>query len=312
MKRIFAIVITALLAFSCTKEGVHDGCPGELALVFAHDGNVLGFDSEIGNDVLLRIYEDDEFHSARVIPYSQISGGQKYRILKDFSGKVDIVAWSLPSAMTVTTAMEGLMAEGGRYPDAHFDISGCQTRADNPLTLSPLSYPLYLGKVNLQGEDLMTNTTETVSLKDRTCKVNVQVNDAEAFASRYSGKLGVGLEGTSCRISVNSYEACYDDERTPEIMADFVEESSRLTSGNMGVMPATLKAQGRADNEKNTLRVNVYNDGDQAFYIDTNEIAAAGKNITIIIRADQVNMDAQITVRINGYEVRTQTVQLGY
>ena len=67
----------ALSLTGCTHEGPHTGCDeGSLNLLFTYDGNTVGFDQTIAEDIELYLYDGqgkkmDERH----IPYENIKGG---------------------------------------------------------------------------------------------------------------------------------------------------------------------------------------------------------------------------------------------
>ena len=87
----------ALSLTGCTHEGPHTGCDeGSLNLLFTYDGNTVGFDQTIAEDIELYLYDGqgkkmDERH----IPYENIKGGKPYPLKLSYSGNAYLVAWTL-------------------------------------------------------------------------------------------------------------------------------------------------------------------------------------------------------------------------
>ena len=275
MKTRILILIVLVTAVSCGIRDDLDDCPSGSLFFELDDPHSPGdFDSDIGNDVQLHIFGEDLFHSSIVIPYDRIRGGQFYTFRKPFTGKMNLIAYAIPDGdpgSAPTPAPGDSYYEQIIRMEALSRSSGCSPRLGS----------LYLGKINMD-ENTPEQSVHRVAMSPCFAKVTVLVMDAGSFSATFPGTPSVGIEGTAQQFLVHERKA----SQAVEVHAVVTEENGIYTTGTLRVLPAP--APGR------TLKVNLYHDGRLAMYVDTEEEAAAGKEITIKIYPH--NLSAEIIV----------------
>ena len=87
----------ALSLTGCTHEGPHTGCDeGSLNLLFTYDGNTVGFDQTIAEDIELYLYDGQgKKMNERHIPYENIKGVSLTLLSCPIRGNAYLVAWTL-------------------------------------------------------------------------------------------------------------------------------------------------------------------------------------------------------------------------
>ena len=285
----------AATAAGCLREGT-DGCPACMYLVFTHKGTTQGFDSEIGNDVRLQIYYDGVWHSSRTIPYSAIAGGRKYYFKKSTSQQVGLVAYAVPPGAgenIVPGASEGL-----RFTDQKVAMPSYTRTLPQ---CAPYTEDLYAGVVSVI-EPWDQETEHVVQMNNVFCGVTVIIKNAYLFRQHFPGvDPSLGLLGTA--RSATTHNGATDGEEV-EIRSAFTYDqgSDRYTTAKMRVLPSP-------DGQK-TLSVNIYEaPGQQTLpAFDSGELSVAAREV--VITYDMGENSVTITLTVDGWDIRSETVPL--
>lgn len=286
MKKTILLFIVALLFTGCIAENMDD-CGGVLNLTFSHGNSTEEFDHIIGNDVRVYLYKEDKLHQVVEVPYEKIKGGQKYRIRKTFSGKMDIAAWAIPQ-----NGKPEMIPDKEEH--AFFSTSTLkhreQTYADQLSVCEPLD-DLFLGVVSAQDESLSTESNYLISMRNTVCKVNVFAESTLFESVEAKGDPLIHLGG--CSRGATLALKPFGEEVCIKTGFNEVDKEGLISTNPIGLMPSC---------ENKTISVTAFKGNTELFRINTEEFSEPGKEITIIIKG----MTAEI--KVNGWRVRVTSI----
>lgn len=296
MKKLLPILAVMMLAATgCLREGT-EGCPACMNLVFTHAGTTAGFDSRIGNGVELQIYYGGVWHSTRIIPYERIANGRKYSFRKTKSERVQLIAFAVPHGGDERLIPQA--SEGMRFDEQSVRMADAvRSRAIEQIL--PKDGDIFVGILDIE-EPFEKESTHEVPMRDVMCRVNVILEGAVQFHTMFpASEPSIGLLGTSRSMIVSNGQR---EATEVEVLSALTEEENNLETPVMRVLPSPDGVE--------TLSVNFFKDRDVLAFpvFETDEIAEADKDITIIYRLSGTTLT--ITLEIDGWVVRTQTIQL--
>lgn len=285
LRKTIFLLTTLLAAGSCIRENT-DGCTGDMSLVFVlEDPYSTGdYDSDIGNDIELQFFRGDLFSGSTTIPYGRIRNGQPYGFQKKCTDKVRIAAYSVPAGQSATIPSPAV-------GDSFFDQYLRMGRPVRSVVCAPYDGTLYLGTALIDG-GVPDGKVYTVAMAPCFAKVTVVVLNAGMLGAGFSMTHEAGVEGTAASMRVSDRSAI----GAAEVRAAFSDRDGVYTTGLMRILPPQAAEAG--------LRVNLYADGELVLYLDTGQVAVAGKEI--LIKIDPGNLTAEIT--IDGWTHKTQVV----
>ncbi|MCC8142898.1 MAG: FimB/Mfa2 family fimbrial subunit [Tannerellaceae bacterium] len=232
MKQSILILLAILVLTSCIRDKVED-CPaaGYMVFTFHHEANEENYDEAIGNDVHLRIYRNNKLHSAGIIPYSQIKDGKEYRIKKEVTGEIDVVAWA-------ALANEDFVAEIPA-PSEDEMITG------ELLTMSPITRAtvyssigqLYLGTFTHEEEDLTAETAFPVNMNDCIAQFTATIHNVpEYYEPGQTETVWLEIEGTKSQMDIRFTPKGED----AIVMVEFteIENNEILKTSKHGLLPS--------------------------------------------------------------------------
>ncbi|MCC8134834.1 MAG: FimB/Mfa2 family fimbrial subunit [Tannerellaceae bacterium] len=280
MKQFILILVLAVTFTSCIKDEVND-CTGYLRLSFLYDGTAEGYDERIGNDIHLRIYRNNILHSAGIIPYERIAGGQEYLVRKEVTGEIDIVAWAIPSGEDWV----------GEIPTIAEDYS----KTGELLQMQPrsrsLSYHsiglLYLGTMTHDETNLTEETAYPVLMNDCVAQFTAAIHHVpDHYIPGQEKNIWLTVHGTKSAMDIDFTPLGED----AIVYAAFTEkeEDGVIRTTRQGLLPSA---------EDQYLAVDIYRGDEYQGRIETDIQARPGDFIHLDIYRDRV------TIYVNDWRV---------
>lgn len=285
-----------LAATGCLREGT-EGCPACMNLMFTFAGTTAGYDSRIGNDVELQIYYGGVWHSTRLIPYERIAGGRPYNFRKTRSESIQIIAYAVPKGGNGGLIPQA--AQGARFQEQVVRMADAAVRSRANECCVPKDGDIFAGVLDIEESYLVESTCE-VPMKALTCRVTVMLEGAGLFFKKFpDADPSVGLQGTSREVFIYSGRR---EGKDVEVVSPLKRVDDNLETPVMRVLPSPDGIE--------TLSVNFFRLGDELAFpvFRTAEVAEPDSDIIIIYRMGETEIT--ITLEIDGWIVRTETVSI--
>ncbi|MCD8167297.1 MAG: FimB/Mfa2 family fimbrial subunit [Bacteroides sp.] len=272
-----------MLLVAYIREDRDDDCAVQ-TLVFTYNHSAGEFDSVIGNDVRLQVYQDSMLIDTKTIAYETIKGGKEYEI-KDYpSGSYSFVAWALP-AEDPDVATIPPVSVGAHYRDQVLE---------QPVSAANNTYRNSLGEI-FEGESaVVLNREQTsrheISLTTCICQVYFTLHNADMVVDAVTGspEIWVELEGVQSEMRLGRRYGGREVTVHKDLVYDQADEI--LISNRIGVLES---------GDDQSLSATVYVDGVRICRVDTNEKAKVGDVVKI-----EATLNGGVTVTINGWRVK--------
>jgi hypothetical protein len=165
------------------------------------------FDSRIGNDVLLYIFQDDILTYSHLIPYDSIAGGISYAIPKTpaILGNVKLVAWAVKrdvmdqyhdTRLEIHNERHSIYEAGSRFGDQFVTQS---MLGENYI---PIHHERYLGVTESRNVTWEQHSNHTVTLKSATGRIIVNITDPGNLFNNTEGEPHVIVEGVMSKMNL--------------------------------------------------------------------------------------------------------------
>jgi hypothetical protein len=208
LKRLILILFAVAALSGCIKEDTW--CPTMYVSFALQDDFLKGdFDSRIGNDVLLYIFQDDILTCSRSIPYDSIAGGKSYAIPKTpaMLGDVKLVAWAVKRDVMDQYHDSRLEIHNERHSNYAMD-----TRFEDQFVTqsmlgeyyTPIHYDRYLGVTEPIGEiTWKEHSHHDVVLQPATGRIIVNITDPGNLFGNTEGESHVVVNGVMSKMNLN-------------------------------------------------------------------------------------------------------------
>ncbi|MCC8155336.1 MAG: FimB/Mfa2 family fimbrial subunit [Tannerellaceae bacterium] len=229
MKQAILILILALVCASCLKEGI-DGCPDYMSLSFQYNKSGKNYDEAIGNDIHLRIYKDNVLHSSGVISYEDIKGGKEYRIRKEVTGDMDIIAWAVPAGEEFIGEIPEPAPDKSKKGEMLMMQS--TSRGGN---FESMGY-LYLGTYNYYDTDITEGVRIEVPMMDCICQFTATLQgNPDIYTSDQKEPVWFEIHGTKSGMDLE-FNPLGDDAVVPAELNE--DENGILRTQMHGLLPS--------------------------------------------------------------------------
>jgi len=202
-----------------------------MVFTFHHEANREDYDAAIGNDIHLRIYKNNYLNFAGIIPYDRIEGGKEYRLLKEATGEIDVVAWAVPA-----------------NEDHIIDIptpSQDESITGELLTVQPITRAiaynsvgrLYLGTSTYEENDLASETKVPVLMNNCVAQFSATIHNVpEYYEPGQTETVWLEIAGTKSQMDIH-FTPKGDDA---VIMAEFTEKDDNgiLNTNKHSLLPS--------------------------------------------------------------------------
>lgn len=226
MKKILQFFLIPLFLFvSCIGDNMDD-CAATRTLVFEHfchydpDKN---FDTWVGNDVMLYVFQDKTLKIKELIPYERIKDEKPYSYVKRYGGDIDIVAWSVPKGSTTAIPQ---FEYGDNFNDKHI----AHTKSAD--IYNPFPVDLFMGADSLKNDVLTEPTIHTIRMIHCAYMINFIIDDPNNVMQGSNDNY-VLVNGVMDQMNLR-YGGC-GQEAT---VKGNVEGTSTIETGYIGVLPS--------------------------------------------------------------------------
>lgn len=262
-------------------------CAGYMCFTFLHDESAEGYDEEIAGDVHLRIYQDNVLYDSGIVSYAEIRGGREYRVRKEVTGEIDIVAWAVPSLSEFTEKIP--------------EVSEDKERTGELLVMEPATRQgtyrslgsLYLGTFTHDETSLTTETKYPISMKSCVAKFTATIhNVSELYEPGQQEEIYIIIHGSKAEMDV---DLTPKGEDAP-VAADFTEVLAPgiIKTKEHGLLPTA---------EGEYLSIEAYRDEEYHGRMTTDIRVRAGDIVHIDIYRHTVS------VYINDWRVSEESIE---
>lgn len=201
VKRVILMMFTGLMLAGCVAEDTSD-CP-TMYVSFRLDDKyepTEDYDSRIGHDVLLYIFQNNKLTHSEQIPYSAIAGQTRYAIDKtpDILGDIELVAWAVPAGQNVADYHPAYTI-GDEFNRQFVDLRP-HTRAGE--IYQPVHHELYLGR-NTAREHADGNSHHQMAMIPASCRVEVNLHDPDGNLLNSQQNLHILVNGVMSQMDLD-------------------------------------------------------------------------------------------------------------
>ncbi|MCC8154218.1 MAG: hypothetical protein LIP01_08410 [Tannerellaceae bacterium] len=194
-KRLLYLLIAPLLCNGCIDEDL-SGCSGTVYVEFQYKGSTTQFDKEIGNDIYFHLYQNDIVQAGAVIPFDAIKGGQFYTFPKQFTGKTEVIGWTVPVTETISGKVPQAI-QGEKKEETKIEL---ELLAGTDGIYKPLDF-LHRDSYAWTEKDLTADSHVPVSVSPAVCKLSVFLYDDGYFSPEE--KPGIEISGLQKELSMD-------------------------------------------------------------------------------------------------------------
>ncbi len=252
---LLAATLGALAVMSgCIREDYskcppRDVPPGDILLSFhlADPFEPAGeFDTTLGNDVRLYVFQDKRLTLTESVPFGAIGGGKEYAMRKNDrnTGSIDILSWAVPAGknlddylapQTTGEDFEGICLEH-TVPTGSESRSPARSAARSETIYPPLYHGLYLGTVTETTIDKPGNSTLGIGFAPACCRIEVNITDKTGTLSAVGAAPKVHVTGVMSQM--NRHKQGVGTPATIETALQPSEDGENFTTGRFGVLPS--------------------------------------------------------------------------